>query len=208
MQIPMTTNPLNLRKILRRPLLAVIPCALLTFTIAAPLNEQMAFCKDQVESQFFHQGSYEKTKAYNACMSNADRLIQEYEKNKILRAEQRRLDNEKREKRDRDQALENQRRLKFEEMNKGPSESYGSRIRARIKPNIVFSNQVESLITADVEVRCAPDGTIIGKKIIKSSGNDAWDNAVLKAIDKTETLPLDLNGRTYSPMVMSFSIGE
>ena len=86
----------------------------------------------------------------------------------------------------------------------GPSDSYGGRIRARIKPNITFTEDVASNASADVEVRCAPDGTIVGKKLIKSSGNAAWDNAVLKAIDKTEVLPRDTDGRVHSPLVISF----
>ena len=86
----------------------------------------------------------------------------------------------------------------------GPSDSYGGRIRARIKPNITFTEDVASNASADVEVRCAPDGTIVGKKLIKSSGNTAWDNAVLKAIDKTEILPRDTDGRIHSPLVISF----
>jgi len=86
----------------------------------------------------------------------------------------------------------------------GPSDSYGGRIRGRIKPNITFTEDVASNASADVEVRCAPDGTIVGKKLIKSSGNVAWDNAVLKAIDKTEILPRDIDGRIHSPLVISF----
>ena len=86
----------------------------------------------------------------------------------------------------------------------GPSDSYGGRIRARIKPNITFTEDVASNASADVEVRCAPDGTIVGQKLIKSSGNAAWDNAVLKAIDKTEVLPRDTDGRVHSPLVISF----
>lgn len=86
----------------------------------------------------------------------------------------------------------------------GPSDSYGGRIRARIKPNITFTEDITSNASADVEVRCAPDGTIVGRKLIKSSGNAAWDNAVLKAIDKTEVLPRDTDGRIHSPLVISF----
>ena len=74
----------------------------------------------------------------------------------------------------------------------GPSDSYSGRIRGRIKPNITFTEDIASNAPAEVEVRCAPDGTIVGKKLIKSSGNAAWDNAVLKTIDKTEILPRDL----------------
>jgi len=86
----------------------------------------------------------------------------------------------------------------------GPSDSYGGRIRVRIKPNITFTEDIASNAPAEVEVRCAPDGTIVGKKLIKSSGNAAWDNAVLKAIDKTEILPRDIDGRIHSPLVISF----
>ncbi len=86
----------------------------------------------------------------------------------------------------------------------GPSDSYSGRIRGRIKPNITFTEDIASNAPAEVEVRCAPDGTIVGKKLIKSSGNAAWDDAVLKAIDKTEILPRDIDGRIHSPLVISF----
>ena len=86
----------------------------------------------------------------------------------------------------------------------GPSDSYGGRIRGRIKPNITFTEDIASNAPAEVEVRCAPDVTIVGKKLIKSSGNAAWDDAVLKAIDKTEILPRDIDGRIHSPLVISF----
>lgn len=86
----------------------------------------------------------------------------------------------------------------------GPSDSYGGRIRARIKPNIVFTEEVANNNPAEVEVRCAPDGTIVSRKLVTSSGNKAWDDAVLKAIDKTEVLPRDTDGRVHSPLLISF----
>jgi colicin import membrane protein len=87
----------------------------------------------------------------------------------------------------------------------GPSDSYGGRIRARVKPNITFDpSSVAGNPAAEVEVRCAPDGTIVSKKLTKSSGNSAWDNAVLKAIDKTEILPRDTDGRVHSPLLLVF----
>ena len=58
--------------------------------------------------------------------------------------------------------------------------------------------------SAEVEVRAAPDGTITGKRLVKSSGNKAWDDAVLRAIDKTETLPRDTDGRVPPLLVISF----
>lgn len=77
----------------------------------------------------------------------------------------------------------------------GPSAGYGGRVSARVKPNIVFTAEVAGNIEAGVEVRTAPDGTITGRRIIKSSGNKAWDDAVLRALDKTEILPKDTDGR-------------
>ena len=87
----------------------------------------------------------------------------------------------------------------------GPSDSYGGRIRARVKPNITFDpSSVSGNPAAEVEVRCAPDGTIVSRKLTKSSGNPSWDNAVLKAIDKTEILPRDTDGRVHSPLLLVF----
>lgn len=86
----------------------------------------------------------------------------------------------------------------------GPSASYAGRIVARVRPNIVFTEDIAGNPSAEVEVRCAPDGTIVGRKLLKSSGSKAWDEAVLKALDKTETLPRDTDGRVPSPMIISF----
>ena len=86
----------------------------------------------------------------------------------------------------------------------GPSSSYAGRIRARIKPNIVFPDELASNPSAEVEVRTSPDGTIVGRKLIKSSGHKNWDEAVLKAIDKTESLPRDVDGLVPSPLIISF----
>lgn len=86
----------------------------------------------------------------------------------------------------------------------GPSASYAGRIKARILPNIVFSDSINGNPQANVEVKAAPDGTIIGRRLIKSSGVPAWDEAVLRAIDKTEVLPRDTDGRVPSSFEISF----
>jgi len=86
----------------------------------------------------------------------------------------------------------------------GPSASYAGRIRARIKPNITFTEDVAGNPKAEVEVRTSPDGTIISRKLLSSSGNKAWDDAVLKAIDKTNTLPRDEDGRVPPVLEISF----
>ncbi|MCZ8292274.1 MAG: cell envelope integrity protein TolA [Hylemonella sp.] len=86
----------------------------------------------------------------------------------------------------------------------GISSSYAGRIRARIKPNIVFPDELATNPSAEVEVRTSPDGTIVGRKLLKSSGVPNWDEAVLKAIDKTDTLPRNEEGVVPSPMTIIF----
>ena len=86
----------------------------------------------------------------------------------------------------------------------GPSGSYGGKVAAKVKPNIVFTEDIAGNPTADVEVRTSPDGTIISRRLIKSSGNKAWDDAVLRAIDKTETLPRDVDGRVPPNITIGF----
>jgi len=87
----------------------------------------------------------------------------------------------------------------------GPSASYGGRIIARVKPNIVLTESVTGSPRAEVEVRAAPDGTILGRRLVKPSGNKDWDEAVLRAIDRTETLPRDTDGRVPSPITIGFT---
>ncbi len=77
----------------------------------------------------------------------------------------------------------------------GPSGNYGGKLRSRIIPNIVFTGTLNGNPTAFVEIRCAPDGRILSRRLLDSSGSPEWDNAVLRGIDKTEFIPLDDNGR-------------
>jgi colicin import membrane protein len=86
----------------------------------------------------------------------------------------------------------------------GPSASYAGRLVGRIKPNITYPGDVAGNPRAEVEVKVAPDGTILSRRIVQSSGNKAWDDAVLRAIDKTEVLPKDTDGRVPPVIVLGF----
>ena len=86
----------------------------------------------------------------------------------------------------------------------GPSASYAGRLVGRIKPNITYPGDVVGNPRAEVEVRVAADGTITSRRIVQSSGNKAWDDAVLRAIDKTEILPKDTDGRVPPLIVLGF----
>lgn len=82
----------------------------------------------------------------------------------------------------------------------GPSAGYAGRIMAQIKRNILFNDSIPGNPVASVELRLAPDGTIVSRRLLKSSGSGAWDDAVLRAIDKTAVLPRDIDGRVPSVM--------
>lgn len=86
----------------------------------------------------------------------------------------------------------------------GPSDSYAGRIRARVKPNIVFTEEVAGNPVTEVEVRMDPNGIILSSKITRSSGIKSWDDAVLRALERTASLPRDVDGRVHSPLLMEF----
>ena len=86
----------------------------------------------------------------------------------------------------------------------GPSPGYAGRIVARIKPNIVFTDDVVGNPRVEVEIRTSVSGTILSSRISQSSGVKAWDAAVLRAIEKTEVLPKDINGTIPTSMTLGF----
>jgi colicin import membrane protein len=90
----------------------------------------------------------------------------------------------------------------------GPSASYAGRIMARIKPNILFTDPLEGNPVATVEVKLAPDGTIVAKRLVKSSTVKSWDDAVLRAVERTGMLPLDVDGRVPPPFEISFRLRD
>lgn len=85
-----------------------------------------------------------------------------------------------------------------------PSASYTGKLVNAIFPNIVFTETFTGNPAAEVEVRSAPNGSIMGRRIVTPSGNKEWDDAVLKAIDRTATLPRDTDGRVPSTLTITF----
>jgi len=52
----------------------------------------------------------------------------------------------------------------------------------------------------------AADGTIVASKLARSSGVPEWDQAVLRAIERTEVLPRDVDGRVPPRMIITFPL--
>ncbi|MBK6008498.1 cell envelope integrity protein TolA [Ramlibacter ginsenosidimutans] len=87
----------------------------------------------------------------------------------------------------------------------GPSGSWAGKVQARVRPNIVFTDDVSGNPEALVRVRLGPGGMILGKPLlVKSSGSKAWDDAVVRALERTESLPPDTDGRYPSPVEIAF----
>ena len=86
----------------------------------------------------------------------------------------------------------------------GPSAAYTGKLVAAIRINIVYTGSVGDNTAAEVEVRTGPAGSILSRRLLKSSGNAEWDAAVLRAIDRTATLPRDTDGRVPAALLIVF----
>ena len=82
---------------------------------------------------------------------------------------------------------------------------YADKVRRKILPLIIFNpSLVAGNPATEVGVELAPDGTIISKKVLKSSGDAGWDRAVLRAIDDAQTLPKDDDGKVPKQIRLTF----
>ncbi|MFM0499474.1 cell envelope integrity protein TolA [Paraburkholderia caffeinilytica] len=75
------------------------------------------------------------------------------------------------------------------------SSGFNDKVQRRVHPNVIWSGPTEGLVT-DIAVRCSPSGTILGAAIKRSSGNSEWDAAALRAVQQSDPLPQDVDGKT------------
>lgn len=67
---------------------------------------------------------------------------------------------------------------------------YKAKITKKIRGNIVKRPDVRDDARAEFRVTLLPDGSVLPPKLVKSSGNAAYNNAVERAILKSQPLPL------------------
>lgn len=179
--------------------------------------------RERVERERREKIEQDKARREKAERERQDRLDRE-------KAERQKLDREKAERERRDK-VERERTEKLRQENlarmqglagasgapeasgtsaqsSGPSAGYAGRIRARIKPLIVYPDAGSGNPVAEVEVRLSPTGVIIGSRLLRRSGTPEWDTAVLRAVEKAEVLPKDVDGRVPAVMVLVFSPRE
>ncbi len=88
----------------------------------------------------------------------------------------------------------------------GPSANYKGRLAALFKRNITFANpeSIQGNPKAIVQVKVSSTGLIMSSKLSKSSGVQAWDEAVLRAVEKAERIPPDENGKVITDFPVEF----
>lgn len=88
--------------------------------------------------------------------------------------------------------------------NAAPSAGWVGRVKGKVRPLIIYADDGGANPMAEVQVALAPDGRILGSKVLKASGDPEWDRAVLRAVEKAETLPRDTDGRVPSVIILTF----
>jgi colicin import membrane protein len=82
------------------------------------------------------------------------------------------------------------------------SSGYSEKVQRRVRPNIVWSGETAGLETV-VSVRCAPTGTLLSATIRRSSGNEQWDQAALRAVQRSDPMPVDTNGQAPATFLIT-----
>lgn len=88
----------------------------------------------------------------------------------------------------------------------GVSKAYGDRVANAVRPNIVFTGDAPASARVELDIRLAPDGTIVGKpRVTQSSGYPDFDEAVVRGFEKTSVLPRAEDGRVPSSLPIGWS---
>ena len=73
---------------------------------------------------------------------------------------------------------------------------WSDKVIKKVRANITFNaDSFKGNKQTIIQVKLAPDGAILTRTMTSSSGDNAWDQAVLSAIDATQSLPKDDNGQ-------------
>jgi colicin import membrane protein len=81
-----------------------------------------------------------------------------------------------------------------------PGADYRGQIQKYIRDNVSFPPNAEVGTSAEVRIFLTPTGRVLNQQIIRSSGNSAFDSAVLRDVQKSEKLPTPRTGPAPSPM--------
>lgn len=82
--------------------------------------------------------------------------------------------------------------------------SWNDKIIKKVRANIIFNaDNFKGNKQTVIQVKLSPDGTILSRTLTTSSGDKAWDQALLNAIDVTKSFPKDDQGQllTLTPEI-------
>jgi len=82
-----------------------------------------------------------------------------------------------------------------------PAQDFATQVQRRVRPHIVWAGPTLALETT-ITVHCAPTGTLLSATVVRSSGNAAWDEAALRAVQLADPMPQDADGRTPAEFVI------
>jgi TonB family protein len=75
------------------------------------------------------------------------------------------------------------------------SETFAAKVERLVRANIVWDGRTDHLRTT-ISVRCSPNGKLLSATIVRSSGNPEWDAVALSAVQHSDPMPPDLDGKT------------
>lgn len=81
---------------------------------------------------------------------------------------------------------------------------YAQRLADAVKFNLIDPGSVQSSSVAEVEVISEPSGAVASFKLMKAEGSALWEIAVLRALAKTDCLPLDAMGKVPAKLYLVF----
>lgn len=179
--------------------------------------EEAKALKDKQAKEQAERDRREREKARQADKEKAERELAEKKKADQLKAEKARKEEERRDAALRDEMRKEQvRRVQQQAKastpqaavgtgtaeSKGtaaqsaaPSSSYAGRIVQQIRDNTKYSNPETDQPSVLIMVKTAPNGDIRETRVITSSGNRLFDEAVLRGIKKMGTVPRDIDGK-------------
>jgi colicin import membrane protein len=80
--------------------------------------------------------------------------------------------------------------------------SYGAKLQALIKQHIQFPAVGNPIV--DLTIQILPGGVVGDVRVTQSSGNPAYDDAVIRGVHDASPLPPDVNGKVPNPLYMHF----
>jgi colicin import membrane protein len=86
--------------------------------------------------------------------------------------------------------------------------AYTERLAALIRGNTIYSGNPPDNAAVVVEVRTAAGGTILSRRVLRGSGHADWDEAVLRAVDRTGALPANVDGKVPETLIIDFKPRE